>query len=239
MIDLTKKISLFVALAVGVLLSGCATDGNGWYDEMFTERDGVRPAHRPTASKVSYTHRIGFNNEDARLTVDERQRLDSFLARTGIKNRDTYLVLGGGQAGRLSERRRSTVRAFLELRDVQTAAPSTPFSSNDADQDVKVVVSRYVVTLPRCPDMTDDPTDGRNNQPYSDFGCANAVNLGLMVANPEDLVHGRDMGGADGDYMTGSIQRYRAGETKALLGESGTTENVTADDLMKAVTGEK
>ena len=49
---------------------------------------------------------------------------------------------------------------------------------------------RYVVTLPPCPDWS-KPAAGAGdftNTASSNFGCADAVNLGLMVATPADLV---------------------------------------------------
>ena len=49
---------------------------------------------------------------------------------------------------------------------------------------------RYLVTLPPCPNWS-KPAAGAGdftNTPSSNFGCAAAVNLGLMVANPADLV---------------------------------------------------
>jgi len=219
-------------------LSGCAMNNQSdWYQGIFTDREGVRAPHKATANKISYSHTVEFNARDSRLSVDERERLDAFLAKVSVKPRDNFILLGGGDNGRLAERRRATVRAFMELREVKTNTPATPLTSTDITDTVRVLISRYVVTLPRCPDMSDDPTSSRSNQPYSNFGCATAANLGLMIARPEDLAKGRNMGAADGEYMVRSIQAYRAGETKALLGESGTTENVTTDDLMKAMTG--
>ena len=236
--DQTNKISKAFNLLFILFLGGCATEQkNIWYQDLFTDREGVRPEYKATASRINYTHRVEFANGDARLSVEERDRLDVFLTKTGVEKKDRFLVVGGGEESRLSERRRSTVRAFLELRNVPTNIPSGLMTIEDTSDTVRVVVSRFVVTLPSCPDMSDDPTDGRNNQPYSNFGCATATNLGLMVARPEDLVQGRRMGGADGDYMAISIQNYRAGKTKPLLGESGATENVPTGDLLKAATG--
>ena len=44
----------------------------------------------------------------------------------------------------------------------------------------------------------------------SDFGCADATNLGLMVANPRDLLVGRQPGPASAEPALAAIQNYRA-----------------------------
>jgi len=57
----------------------------------------------------------------------------------------------------------------------------------------KVVVDgevTYVVVRPGCPDWTDGPDWVLQNKNSSNFGCATANNLGLMLANPADYVHG-------------------------------------------------
>ncbi|QLH39882.1 MAG: hypothetical protein HWD60_14350 [Defluviicoccus sp.] len=56
---------------------------------------------------------------------------------------------------------------------------------------VTVLVQRTTVTLPNCPDWTGDPASNLDNRPLRNWSCSTAVNLGLMLADPNDLVHGR------------------------------------------------
>jgi type IV pilus biogenesis protein CpaD/CtpE len=48
------------------------------------------------------------------------------------------------------------------------------------------------------------------------FGCANANNLRLMVADPRDLEQGAGMADPYGDPALQAVRRHRLGETKAL-----------------------
>jgi glycosyltransferase involved in cell wall biosynthesis len=57
------------------------------------------------------------------------------------------------------------------------------------------------------------------NLPHSNFGCATQTNLGLMVAEPRDLVRGRPLAPADGVREAEAIARYRAGDTTELKQE--------------------
>ena len=45
---------------------------------------------------------------------------------------------------------------------------------------------------------------------------ANDANLRAMIANPEDLHHGRAGSGADGEIAARAVARYRAGKVKEL-----------------------
>jgi hypothetical protein len=60
---------------------------------------------------------------------------------------------------------------------------------------------------------------GAWHNPDLNLGCATAHNLGAMIAEPHDLVVGRDPGPADGERAVLSIQRYRRGEEKPLMSE--------------------
>ena len=58
--------------------------------------------------------------------------------------------------------------------------------------------------------------------PLSNLGCANAVNLGLMIAEPADLTRGRPLGTADGIREAEAVVRYRTDKVKEL--KAGMTE---------------
>lgn len=55
------------------------------------------------------------------------------------------------------------------------------------------------------------------------IGCATAHNLGVMVADPRDLVVGRDPGPADGQRGAAAMERYRKGQDKPLMREQAGT----------------
>jgi pilus assembly protein CpaD len=84
---------------------------------------------------------------------------------------------------------------------------------------VEVLVSAYEVVLPGCPDWSRDPAFDPRNLPLSNLGCANAVNLGLMVADPADLERGRPLGPADAVRESEAIVRYRTDKVKELNAE--------------------
>jgi len=69
-------------------------------------------------------------------------------------------------------------------------------------------ITRALVTLPRCPNWSAEPNSDFTNARSSNFGCADATNLGHMVANPADLASGRPLGDADAVTAVSAVTRY-------------------------------
>jgi pilus assembly protein CpaD len=60
---------------------------------------------------------------------------------------------------------------------------------------VRVIVSRSRAEVPGCPNWTRPSNPNFNNRTMSNFACGVNSNIAAMVANPEDLVHGREASG--------------------------------------------
>ncbi len=71
----------------------------------------------------------------------------------------------------------------------------------------------YNATVPGCPDLSSvDFANTASNASLPSFGCAVAVNLAAMIANPSDLVGNQPMDPADIDRRSIVLSKYRAGE---------------------------
>jgi pilus assembly protein CpaD len=192
----------------------------------------VRTQREPRAEMVQYRHDVTFSPGDYRLTPAEGQRLSSFLDRVDVGYGDTVVLTAEPAEGadrnaknRLTDRRAETVTDFLalnrvEARGLQSRVEDSP-SSGEA---LSVIVRRHVVALPACPDWTDKPGDNSSNQPMSNWSCATATNLGLMIADPGDLARGQDPGYSDGERQAMSIENYRKGETAPLRDDVSTQD---------------
>jgi pilus assembly protein CpaD len=73
---------------------------------------------------------------------------------------------------------------------------------------IAVTVTRATAILPECSPPLPEHAPG----PQFTYSCSTAATLGMMVADPLDLERGRVLGPADGDTLSQSIQRYRAGK---------------------------
>ena len=211
-------------IALGLLMTGGCTMPTV-EDVQFATR------HQPEVQLVQVRHTVRFPDGNGRLDAIEREQLDDFLSNTDPGDGDAVFVAAAQGDPKLAERRGQTVAAYLDMRDVDAQIVSSDAVAQPPSGDaVDVIVNRYLVTLPGCPDWTGGSRLDWTNAPTSNFGCANATNLGMMVANPRDLEVGRDAGPMDGEFAVLGIQRYRAGETKELKVIEVTIEQTGGDD---------
>ena len=140
------------------------------------------------------------------------------VSRPGAVDTDGHVYFEAASDGRLDL---SRIGRLSKIVDQQGAGAKTlPPDAGIAPNHIRVVVERYVVTPPPCPNWTSPPTGDHGNQPGSNFGCADATNLSLMVADPRDLVIGRPLGPAQGDPAFAAALRYRQGKVKDPSGQS-------------------
>lgn len=173
----------------------------------------------PKNLRVDYqrlTHPTGFAGNTAQLAGGERERLNAFLT-TAQVTADDRVYLEAPASSRLSESRIITLSRDFS-RAGYTVSTLPPAGDAIPPNHLLVVVERYVVTPPDCPNWTRSPSGDHENTTMGNFGCSNMTNLGLMVADPRDLVIGRPLGPQDADAASLAIQRYREGKTAPLSG---------------------
>lgn len=218
------KALLAVAL---VTLSACATS---------TAIPTSFTSPMPVAIPVQYTHTVYFPTGVSEIEPHEVARWRRFLAQLPGNQRLSARIIGYAdeRANDDANLRLSTDRAANVAALIRAAGPysievgtvglgrsrPTIHTMREADhmlgRRAEIVVTAYAVQLPACPNWSRDPAADPGNLPLSNLGCANAVNLGLMVADPRDLVGDRPFGAADGTREADAIARYRADKVKKL-----------------------
>jgi len=193
------------------LLAGCDLQPD------LNVRPDWTPMQAPKTNQVTVVHNdvvIPFAPGSARLGASEVVQLDRFVARSDRSQVTVVIGAATGPAG-LAEQRGREIQGQLARRGI-AANLVRGESDRLATNTVLVSVDRYVVTTPRCPDFSKSTESNYANTPDSNFGCANAQNLGVMVADPADLTRGRELGPQDGTQATGGVQRYRTGKVTPL-----------------------
>jgi len=147
---------------------------------------------------------LAFAPGSARLSSVEAARLDRLVATGVIRPGDRVNITTGGPPG-LAERRAAVLSSALLAYGI--VADILPIQATPANQAV-IGVGRYTVTLPPCPNWSSPSTAEYTNAHNSNWGCAAATNLGLMVASPGDLVRGRILGPAEGQPAVAAVERY-------------------------------
>src|SRR6516162_3341408 len=153
---------------------------------------------------------IAFAHGSDRLAAGETARLDRMVVAGAIRPADRVEIAAAGPPG-LAERRAAAIsRELLRYGIVTQTVPLGAVPPNHA----LVSVGRYAVTLPTCPNWSQSLSADFTNAYTSNYGCANATNLGLMVASPGDLVSGRSFSGPDAQPAAAAVQRYLTDRVK-------------------------
>jgi pilus assembly protein CpaD len=151
---------------------------------------------------------LSFAPGSARLTPPDA--IQQLVAVGRIRAADRVTISAAGPPSLAEQRTAAISRALLAYGIVADAAPLEAIPANHA----VVGVGRYTVTLPPCPNWSSPATAAYTNAHNSNWGCAAATNLGLMVASPADLVSGRTLAAADGQTAVNAVQRYLTDRVK-------------------------
>lgn len=193
--------------AASMLVGGCAQD--------LTDYSAAQSARDILVRWVSVDHPVLFEQNASVLSESEQFRLDTFVSGLSLRESDRFMVDVGAanESGSLTDAR--TLEVAQRLRRHWPGARVTQVAQGTApSRGVRLVVNRYVAVPPNCPDWSRPSARNPGNVNDSNFGCAAATNLSLMIADPADLVRGRDLGPGDGSALANGILRYRNGKVK-------------------------
>jgi pilus assembly protein CpaD len=211
-------------VSTGLALAGCDTPIEQW-----------QPAQAPKTNTVEFVrlnHTVRFAPGAAVPAPAETRRLMNFVDDAEIAGGDE-IYLDAAPSDRLSQARQASIRRLLSQRGIRAVAlPAIAGAGGERlalGDEVALHVERYVVTPPACPNWSKPSGGDPTNTVSSNFGCATATNLGLMIANPRDLLSGRKPGPADAEPALRAIQNYRAGKPIVLTdtgqAQPGATNN--------------
>ena len=119
-------------------------------------------------------------------------------------------------------RRMGALRRMLEDQGISVAvAPPAAPGALGPDQ-IRLVAMRATAVDPDCPGYNEPVTSyDRFGRPNLAIGCSNEINLGLMIADPNDLVRGRPLAPADAERSALAVQKYRTGSDGEEGGQGG------------------
>lgn len=203
------RLSMILFAAPALLVAGCTG----------TPNRGLETVHQPVVSRTDYVFDVV--TDGGRASPAELQRLIGWMAALRVGYGDRIAVDDpSGSAGAVREQIAGLVARyglFLEDNAPITAAAMTPGA-------VRVVITRAVASVPGCPDYSRNGNAEFEGNTSSNHGCAINSNLAAMVAQPEDLVHGRGATGAT-DPVTSSkavqlLRRTTSSGANGLKSES-------------------
>ncbi len=210
------KFIQYSALLFSTLLAGCAPEIVDW-----------TPAESPKENKVKrivFYHIIHYPSKSKSFPETEVNSLVRFLKANAENPSAVSIILeecDEHSKKRIKDIQRVLVKYGVSY-DMITVEPLEKGrkSTSSFSSGVVLVLEKYLVVPPSCADFSQPIGDARQAHAPSNFGCATVANLGMMVANPRDLIKGRSMGASDGTVMAAGVDRYRKDSVKELLNTS-------------------
>ncbi len=197
---------LGAVVALALLTAGCGTDATPWSSAASPKANRLELVH--------LDHDVAFAQSSVQMDRPALDSLEAFLARNQIGYGDrVYVVASADHPNPIATRRAQGIAQYLNRQGLDPMVlPSAEWAGAPAPGAIRVLVHRFVVNTPNCPDWRKPAHADYANTVASNFGCATAVNLGMMVADPHDLVQGHDEGDAEGEREAAAVKRYRDGK---------------------------
>ena len=130
--------------------------------------------------------------------------------------RDEFVVVTDGSGGAMQRLRAQRVGQSLSDAGARWVSTSVEPAMAMGPDTVVVVRSEYIIGLTNCPNYNPATIANPNEAAMPGYGCADAYNMGQMLARPRDAAVGRSAGPADGTVTASAIARYREGRVPAL-----------------------
>ncbi|HEU0044056.1 CpaD family pilus assembly lipoprotein [Sphingomonas sp.] len=197
---------LLAALTPALLLGACTAGG--------TQNRGLESVHQPVVDRQDFVFDVRTAGDS--LAAGETRRLEGWLDSLRLRYGDKVTVDDPTGYRGVREDVAQSVAGFGLLLSEDRAISGAPVSPGSA----RIVVSRMVASVPGCPDHSRNASVNYNQHTSSNFGCAVNSGLAAMIAQPEDLIHGR--GNGAGTDTLRSVKAIDAFRKAAPSGGGGT-----------------
>jgi pilus assembly protein CpaD len=180
-------------IALALALSACGTVNRG-----------LESIHQPIVQRTDYV--IELESSGVQLAPGERDRLEGWFRSIDLAYGDRVSIDDPSGAYGV----RSDVDALLNRWGISRVPGSLVTPGAVPPGSIRVVVSRASATVPGCPDWSRQASPDFEGSTTSNYGCANNAALAAMVADPSDLIQGREAGAAIDTATAGkAIRVYR------------------------------
>ena len=190
-------------------------------------------APSPVAQQAAFDTRFDPVRADTMLAVNfapgaggpdaaQQSELRTLVAAGRRAQRDEFVVVSDGSGGALQHQRAQRVGQSLAAAGARWVSTAVEPAMATGPNAVVIVRSEYLLGTTNCPVYVPATISNPNESVMPGFGCADAYNLGQMLARPRDAALGRTPGPADATVNAAAIARYRDGKVRALDATSTT-----------------
>ena len=177
--------------------------------------DGASKVARNEVHLVRLSHALPGGKD---FSSGDRASLSTFLSDIGAGYGDTISLVA---APDYPADAAAAVADVLRDNGLMLSAPPATPPQTPSPGGALLIVDRFIVTPPQCPNTVMHATRNYMNAESPQFGCANVINLGQMVANPRDLLSGAGDAPANTEKAAQGIRLWRE-DTPAFVAPQNT-----------------
>lgn len=179
-----------------VALAGCGT---------LPTNTSMYSVHQPVVERTNYA--IDVSTDGNGIPAGEQRRLTEWFDGLDLGYGDRVAIdYGNGYAD--GEAAKAISKAAAD-RGILMAGPAPVTTGQIVPGTIRVVVTRSTASVPSCPDWSTTHENNYNAGNHSNYGCSTNSNLAAMIADPEDLVRGRENKKTDTNSGKNAVNTYR------------------------------
>ena len=199
----SKLYSAF-ALSLGLAVAGCG--GMPTNASLYSTK-------QPVVERTNYTFDVSTNSSG--LSINEQQRLNGWFEAMDLSYGDRVAIEDPTANPAVTSAVNDLAGRYGLM--VTTVAPTT--SGFLEPGQARVVITRSTASVPGCPDWSAKSDMNYSNGTSPGYGCAVNSNFAAMVADPQDLLEGKEAtGGAVVATGNKAIQTLRDAPTTGAKG---------------------
>ncbi len=194
-----------LAVSLSLVLGGCGG--------VPTENRSLYSIRQPVVERSNFT--LDVNVAGDGLTVAEQQRVAGWFEAMDLSYGDRIAIDDPSANPAVREDVSALAGRYGLL-----VSEGSPVTSGYVDPgQARIVVTRSTAHVPGCPDWSANNEANDHNATYPGYGCAINGNLAAMVADPEDLIHGKK--GTGETVVTTSTKAIKSYREQAPTGAEG------------------
>lgn len=201
---MSRLIKIAAVSALGLAAAGCSTS----QPAQLTARTNysVYSVHQPVVEHNNYVFDLRVDGD--RVSEAEMNRLAAWFDSIGARYGDRITI--DAPRGYQSAAARNDVGRVANDFGLLLSEQAAPITEGEiAPGTIRVVASRSTANVEGCPNYTNPGIDSPVRTD-SNYGCATNSNLAAMIADPDDLVRGREANGSGSALTAGrAIGTYR------------------------------
>jgi pilus assembly protein CpaD len=170
------KLQLAVALGLGLGLAGCGG---------MPQNTTLYSVKQPVVERTNMV--LDVNTNASGLPISEQQRLNGWFETLDLGYGDRIAVENPSQNPAVTAAVRDLAARYGLL--ISDTVPVTPGFVQPGQ--ARVVITRSSASVPGCPDWSAQSDMNYTNGTSPNFGCAVNSNFAAMVADPQDLLEGK------------------------------------------------